>query len=239
MIVCSRREGRWSREANGGNPAGTMSQADDLLRSVLDADRSLRRARDAFLSHKDTRAMTDAIATAVDRAFADGDADEAAASLVRMSDMLVDIANADASKLLVKILAHEEPGVRVAAGEALMELLYDRYAEVARILEAEVDRGGDPVALAEVPFILAEVGEPGGVKIVAKLLKHADADVVGAAVEGLATMGDPSVLKALEPLKNDQRKVSTEDADDEAAGEVTIGDLVGEALEHLRSLQRS
>lgn len=216
-----------------------MSQADDLLRSVLDADRALRRARDGFLAQKDSRAMTDALAKAVDRAFGDGDADEAAAALVRMSDMLVDIANADAAKLLVKILEHEEPGVRVAAGESLMELLYDRYAEVARILEAEVDRGGNPVALAEVPFILAEVGEPGGVKIVAKLLKHADPDVVGAAVEGLATMGDPSVIKALEPLKNDKRKVSTEDADDEAAGEVTIGDLVGEALEHLRSLQRS
>jgi HEAT repeat protein len=215
-----------------------MSHADDLLRSLLEADRALRRARDTFLSHSDTRAMTDAMARAVDRAFSDTSADEASAALVRIADLLVDVANADAAKLLVKILSHEDPAVRVAAGESLMELLYDRYAEVARILEAEVDRGGHATALAEVPFILAEIGEPGGVKIVSKLLKHGDADVVGAAVEGLATMGDPSVLKALEPLRNDKRTVTTDD-EDEGGTEVTIGELASEAIEHLRSLQRS
>ena len=214
-----------------------MNQADELLRSLLEADRALRRARDAFLAQPDARAAADALSRAVDRAFADTDPDEAAAALVRMADLLVDVANADGAKLLVKILGHDEPGVRVAAGESVMELLYDRYAEVARVLEAEVDRGGNAVALAEVPFILAEVGEPGGVKILVKLLRHTDADVVGAAVEGLATMGDPTVIKMLEPLRSDARKVTVEE-DDEAAGEITIGDLAGEAIEHLRTLQR-
>ncbi len=216
-----------------------MSQADDLLRSVIDADRTLRRSRDSFLDHADKKALTDALSAQIDRSFADANQDDAASALSRMADLLVDIANAEGAKLLFKILGHEDPGVRVSAGEGLMELLYDRYAEVARIIEAEVDRGGNAVALAEVPFILAEVGEAGGVKIVTKLLKHADAEVVGAAVEGLAAMSDPTAIKALEPLKNDKRTVTVEETDEEAGAEVTIGDLVGEAIEHLRGLQRS
>ncbi len=215
-----------------------MSQADDLLRSYLEADRALRRARVAFLTQGETPDVIASLSRGVDRAFEDADADEAGAALVRIADVLVDLANADAAKLLLRILGHDEPGVRVAAGESLMELLYDRFAEVARVIEAEIDRGGNPVALAEVPFILAEVGEAGGVKIITKLLKHADANVAGAAVEGLAAMGDPSVLKALEPMKNDKRKVSI-DEDDESAGEVTVGDLAAEAIEHLRGLQRA
>ncbi|MEI8259408.1 MAG: HEAT repeat domain-containing protein, partial [Deltaproteobacteria bacterium] len=215
-----------------------MSQADDLLRSYLEADRILRAARMAFLAQGETPDGIAALAAGVDRGFADKESEDGGSALMRIADVLVDIANADAAKLLFKILGHEEPEVRVSAGEALMELLYDRFAEVARIIEAEIDRGGNAVALAEVPFILAEVGEPGGVKIVTKLLKHADAEVVGAAIEGLAAMGDPTALKALEPLKNDKRKVTMEE-DDENAGEVTIGELAGEAIEHLRGLQRA
>lgn len=217
-----------------------MSQADDLLRSYLDADRALRRARVAFIALGETPDVLGALTRGVDKAFLahDAEADEAGSVLVRIADVLEDLANAEATRLLLRILGHEDTGVRSAAGEALIERLYDRYTEVARIIEAEIDRGGNAVALAEVPFILAEVGEAAGVKLVTKLLKHADADVAGAAVEALAAMGDPSVLEALEPLRNDKRKVSV-DEDDESVGEVTVGDLVSGALEQLRGLQHA
>ena len=113
---------------------------------------------------------------------------------------------------------------RMSASEAFVETL--------------VDKGEDVVALTEVPFILAEVGEPGGVKLVTKLLRHKDADVVGAAVESLAMMGDPTAIKSLEPLRNDKRRVTVED-DADGSGEITLGDLVDEAITHLRELKGS
>jgi HEAT repeat protein len=205
-----------------------------LLTRLLKADRALREAHSAVLDVDDKRALLRAIEQEVTRAFTDRDSEEGGARLMCLADLLVDVTGPEAARLLVRILGHEEPAVRVAAGEGLVELLYDRYAEVARMLEAAVDKGTDVVALSEIPFILAEVGEPGGVKIVSKLLKHADADVVGAAIEGLAAMGDPSVIKLLEPLRNDKRRVTVED-EAEGLGEVTVGDLADEVISHLRA----
>jgi HEAT repeat protein len=207
--------------------------AHSLITRVLEADRALREARATALTVDDKRALLRAIDQEVTRAFTDKDSAEGGARLMTLADLLVDITGPEAARLLVRVLGHEEPAVRVAAGEGLVELLYDRYAEVARVLEAEVERGTDVVALSEVPFILAEVGEPGGVGIVARLLKHADADVVGSAIEGLAALGDASVVKALEPLRNDKRRVTVEDETD-GPGEVTLGDLAEEAIAHLR-----
>jgi HEAT repeat protein len=151
-----------------------------------------------------------------------------------MAELLTDIGGAQACKLLVRLLGHEDPNVRVASGEGLVDLGYDRYAEVARAIEVEVDRGQDVTALCEVPFLLAELGEPGGVKLCARLLRHKNADVVGAAIEGLAQLGDPSVLKDIEALKADKR-VLTVDEESEGA-EVTVGELAGEAVAHLRTV---
>ena len=62
------------------------------------------------------------------------------------------------------------------------------------------------------------------------------------AVEALAMLGDPSVIKDLEKLRSDKRVVDVDGGDDEGApseggGGPTVGDLVNEALEHLRSLK--
>ena len=55
-------------------------------------------------------------------------------------------------------------------------------------------------------------------------------------------LGDPSVIKDLEKLRQDKRVVEVDGGDDESApteggGGPTVGDLVGEALDHLRSLK--
>lgn len=210
------------------------SGPEGLLARVLEADRALREAQEAFFQGGDERALSAVIAREIDDAWSHRDHDEGTARLIRLADLLTELGGAAAARLLVRLLGHEEPAVRVAAGEGLYELGCDRYAEVARAIEAEVDKGADTVALAEAPFVLAELGEPGGVKICLKLLKHKDPDVVGAAIEGLAQLGDPSALKDIEALRNDRRELTVEEESDQ--GGVTVGDLAAEASEHLRAL---
>jgi HEAT repeat protein len=136
--------------------------------------------------------------------------------------------------MLLRLLDHSEPEVRLPAGEALSELAYSRYAEVARAIEKLIDDGKSATALAEIPYILAEIGEPGGVKLCQRLLKHSSADVVASAIEALAQFGDASVIKDIEKLKADRRTVSLDD--DPEAEQIPLGDLAQEAIEHLRSL---
>lgn len=211
------------------------NNVDALLSRVIQADRALREAREAFLESSDERELISAIAKEIDRAWSSSDAIEGQARLIRMAELLTEIGGASAARLLVRILDHSEPAVRVAAGEGLVELGYDRYADVARAIEAEVDKGTAITALCEAPFVLADLEEPGGIKICTKLLKHENPDVVGAAIEALAQFGDPSVLKDIEPLKNDQRVLTLEE--DNETGEVRVGDLASEAIEHLKALK--
>jgi HEAT repeat protein len=124
---------------------------------------------------------------------------------------------------------------RVSAGEALLDLGHSRYAEVARVFEKTIEEGKRTAALAEIPYLLAEIGEPGGVKLCTKLLKHAEPDVVGAAIEALASLGDTNAIKDIEKLRNDKRPVPQEEELD--SGEFTVGELAADAIEHLRSLR--
>ena len=116
-----------------------------------------------------------------------------------------------------------------------LDLGHSRYAEVARAFEKAIDEGKRTAALAEIPYLLAEIGEPGGVKLCTKLLKHAEPDVVGAAIEALASLGDANAIKDIEKLKNDKRPVPQEEELD--SGEFTVGELAADAVEHLRSLR--
>ena len=84
------------------------------------------------------------------------------------------------------------------------------------------------------PFLLAEVGEPGCVKLLGRFLQHADADAVAAAIEALAELGDPAAIPLLAPVEKDTRHVQI---DEEDGGErVAIGDLAHEAREILTEM---
>jgi HEAT repeat protein len=75
---------------------------------------------------------------------------------------------------------------------------------------------------------LAEIPEPGALKLLAEFLKHPTADVVAAAIEAIVERPEPQALSLLDPLANDPRKIEIED-DDGAGAEATIGELVSEA----------
>lgn len=214
---------------------------DAKLSTVFAADRALRIAELDFLEGTSPAHLA-AIARAVDVALTLDDAEEAAIRLMRSADLLGEFTGPEVPALLLRLLDHDEPAVRDAAGTTLLDLGYSRYAEVARAIEKLIDDGKALTALKEVPFVLAEIGEPGGVKLCLKLIKHADAGVTAAAVEALAMLGDPSVIKDLEKLSKDKRVVDVDGNDDDESappegGGPTVGELVGEALEHLRSLK--
>lgn len=208
----------------------------DILQKVFDADRQLRRAQGEFFTTGEDEARLDAIEAAINASWGPGaDAEEASAKLMRVGALLGEVGGPRACKLLLRLLDHEEPEVRIPAGESLEDLAYSRYAEVARAIEKLIDEGKAATALSEVPYILAEIGEPGGVKLCARLLRHADPDVVGAAIEALASLGDASAIKDLEKLRNDKRPVPQEEELD--SGEFTVGELAADAIDHLRSLR--
>lgn len=208
---------------------------DKKLDQVFSAARSLRTATESFSGAGDERARVAALGRAVEVADRLEDEDERGERMMRIGDLLGELGGPAALDVLLRLLDDEDPGVRVSAGEALLDLGHSRYAEVARAFEKAIDAGTRSLALAEVPYLLAEIGEPGGVKLCVKLLRHAEPDVVGAAIEALASLGDASAIKEIEKLIDDKRAVPQEEELD--SGEFTVGELAADAVEHLRSLR--
>ena len=92
-------------------------------------------------------------------------------------------------------------------------------------------------SMPELPYILAEIPEPGVVKLLGQFLTHADPDAVAAAIEAIAELGDPQAIKLLEPLAHDERTVELADDGSDATSEASIGELATEAIELLQSFE--
>jgi hypothetical protein len=207
-----------------------------LLKQLFDAERTVRRAHDTLVA-----TPLDAVLPHLERATHDAlhldelDEDESSLRLVRLAGLLGELQGARVVDLLVDILGCDEPEARHAAGEALSGLAFDRFKEVALGVERALGRlpVGSP-ALAELPYLLAEVPEPGVNKLLAGFLAHRDPDAAASAIEVLVESGDPSVLPMLEPLASDTRKVQLED-EGGTEGEATLAELVAEARSILRA----
>ncbi|MCA9614414.1 MAG: HEAT repeat domain-containing protein [Sandaracinus sp.] len=201
------------------------------LQAVLDAERALREAEAALLDEPE-KAVVDALESAVKEAKSIEDLDEATLRLERLADLCAQVPGPRMADALIAILDHDEPRVRVSAGEALLDVAYDYYAEVARAIDRTLDDGRAVRALAELPFLLAEVGEPSATPLLRRFLAHPDATVVAAAIEAAVELGDPELASSLESLADDEREVAEEDFEEETAA--TLGDLATDALEALR-----
>ena len=132
---------------------------------------------------------------------------------------------------LILILDDEDPAVRVAAGEALLDVGYERYAEVARGIERVLEKKHKGSSMAELPWVLAEIGEPSALGLIRRFLENEDAEVCASAIEALATLTDPGAIPALEALVDDEREVSIDDGESETT--TTIGELAVEAIAEL------
>jgi HEAT repeat protein len=211
------------------------------LDALFEADRKLRETEATLLSDSDPDELARALERAADQALEssvpDGEEaeedDEAEARLARIADLCVQVQGPRTADTLLRILNHSSPEVRMAAGEALRDFAYDRYAEVARAIERAFERDVKGPSLQEVPWILAEIGEPSAVPLIARCLKHADLEVVASGIEALAEIGDAGAVKLLEPLVADTRVVQLEEGD--TAYSTTIGELASEAIGELEA----
>jgi HEAT repeat protein len=207
--------------------------AKQLLDALFDADLKLRDAEANLLAESDQEELARVLERATEQALTAPDDDEAEARLLRLADLCAQVQGPRTADTLLRILNHTSPEVRVAAGEALRDFAYDRYAEVARAIERAFERDIKGPALQEVPWILAEIGEPSAVPLIARCLRHSDVEVVASGIEALAEIGDAETVALLEPLVKDERVVQLEEG--EAAYSTTIGELASEAIGELEA----
>jgi HEAT repeat protein len=200
------------------------------LRAIFDAERALRQAETQLLQ-ADHKALEDLLSQAVAEAKAERDPYEAELRLTRLADLCAQVPGEAMADALLAILDEEQPGVRVQAAEALVDVAYDRYAEVARAIERALSRSDDGPAMQELPWVLAEVAEPSALPLIAKFLNHGNEEVVASAIEALTRLGDPQAAQQLKHLLNDPRVVTVEEGDEEFTS--TIGELASEAIEVL------
>ncbi len=207
-----------------------MSLSDELHR-MFDADRALREAESVLLRKRSSAELVAILERETRKALQMKDRAEAAMRLERLSDLCAQVPGPRMTDALIAILGYREPRVRVAAGEALRDVGYERYAEVARGIERALDAGKDDPAMCELPWILAEIGEPSALPLIRRFLEHPNPDVIAAAIEAAAQLQDPDAIEDLEPFLGDVRQVIIEDFEEET--KTTLGELAAEALEML------
>ncbi len=215
-----------------------MSLSDELRR-IFEADRAMRTAEKTLLRRRSSEKLIALLERETEQALRMDDRDEAIMRLERLADLCAQVPGPRMTDALIAILNDPEPRVRVAAGEALRDLGFERYAEVARGIERALEadarepRGDDAtlrggLAMCELPWVLAEIAEPSALPLIRRFLGHPDPDIAAAAIEALAQLQDPEAVTDLKGLTNDSREVTLEDFEDEE--KTTIGELARDAL---------
>jgi hypothetical protein len=208
----------------------SAANLDQTISSLFEAERRVRNLHDE-VSDADPAEVLAAVERALPAALKESDELEASLRLERLALLLGELEGPRPVDLLIDIVGSDLPDARAAAGEQLEGIAFDRFKEVAKGIERALKRlpAGSP-ALPELPYVIADVPEPGVVKLLEQFLKHEDADAVAAAIEVGVEIGDPAFAKHLEPLKDDARTVEMSDDSGEPA-EVTIGELAQDALD--------
>ena len=206
----------------------------ETLTALFEAERTARAHHASLRGERDT-ALVPEVRRATVEALALEDESEASIRLVRLALLLGDLEGPEVVDLLIDILGGVSPEARIAAGEALEGLAFDRFKEVAVGIERAIERlPKSSPALSELPFLLAEVGEPGCAKLLGRFLQHDNAEVVASAIEAMAELGDPAAIPLLSKMERDGRQVQL---DEEEGGErVSIADLAHEAREILEEM---
>jgi HEAT repeat protein len=204
-----------------------MSDPRAHLRALFDADRSLRHAERTLLLSAPSDVLADVFSAAADRALGDSDAERQELELVRLADLCAQVEGPVAVDTLLRILDHADPAVRAEAGEALLDVAYERFKEVANAIERALDQRRDGIAMEELPYMLAEVHDPDPMPLMLRFLAHPRAEVVASTIEAIVERADPSAVPKVKKLLGDTREVTVPELDDE---KVTLGDLAADAL---------
>jgi HEAT repeat protein len=200
------------------------------LMDIFEADRAAREAEAKLFEKGEPEALAELLAKAAEEALAEGDPQEAQLRLTRLADLCAQVPGPQMADTLLAMLDHDDPAVRVEAGEALKDVAYERFKEVARAIERRLDQNHRGVGMQELPFVLTEIYDPDPVPLLLRFLSHPEAEVVAAAITALADYGDPRAIDPIRKLENDDREAELEDFEDETT---RIGDLAREAIEEL------
>ena len=213
-----------------------LDEVEQNLNALFDAERRVRTLH-GQIADKEPNVVMNAAEKAMKSALEESDEDEATLRLERLAVLIGEFDGPRAVDLLIDILSSEFPGAREAAGEQLEGLSFDRFKEVAKGIERALKRlpVGSP-ALPELPYLLAEVPEPGVAKLLESFLGHEDPDAVAAAIEVAVTIGDASIIRHLKKLENDKRTVQMSNEEDEE-GEVSLGELALDAIDLLEGME--
>ncbi len=199
-----------------------------LLEELFQAERAVRRAQAELASGKSSELLP-LLRKTVDSASKDADRVDAGMRLARSAELLGEIDGAEPVDLLIDILEADAPEARLAAGEALEERGFSRFKEVALGIERALSRlSKDSPALSELPYLLAEIPEPGVVPLLGRFLALESADAVASSIEAFAQLGDPAARQQLRGRIDDRRTVNLGDEEEDAT--VTIGELAREAI---------
>lgn len=208
-----------------------MKTAPELLQDIFDADRNLRKAERSLINECTETDIRKVLEMATEEALAHEDPSEASMRLERLSDLCAQITGPTMIDTLIKILNHQEARVRVSAGEALTDVAYERYAEVAHAIDRALEQKLPGPALRELPWILCEIGEPSAPAQIARFLESQDPDTVASAIEALTQLGEAQATRYLVPLSEDTRGVVIEEFEENI--QTTIGELAQEAIAFL------
>lgn len=210
-------------------PMAKLGDLEQVLSNLFEAERRVRKLH-RELGDADQTVLTTLIGSAVEKALGENDEDEATLRLERLSMLLGEMEGPRVVDLLIDILAADIEDARLAAGEQLEGLAFERFKEVAKGIERALKRlPANSPALPELPYLLAEVPEPGVIKLLELFLAHENPDAVAAAIEVAVEIGDPAITKHIERLVEDERTVEMSDENDESA-EVSLGELAEDAL---------
>ncbi len=204
----------------------TSTRLDELFA----AERTVRNLHHSLLNTAPADLLK-SVASATQAAFA-AEPEEQSLRLARIASLLQHVHGPESVDLLLEVLDKATPEGRLAAGEAIEGIAFERFKEVALAVERALDKNTVGAnALAELPYILAEVGEPGVTKLIVKFLGHSDPEVVASAIEALTEIGDLTAIPALEHYTGDARTVTMEEDGEEET--YSLGDLATEAIEIL------
>jgi hypothetical protein len=209
---------------------------EEIIVALFDAERSVRRLHEE-LRHVDRAVLIRTMAAAVTASLREQDERDAVIQQTCLAQILGQLTGDTAVDLLIDLFGSEHPEPQQIAGEALEQLAFDRFKEVALGIERALVRlPQSSPARSGFPYLLEEVPEPGVTILLGKMLKQVDADAVCAAVEMISDRKEISLIPELESLKSDPRLVDLDD-DEGETDQVQLGLLVTEALAELNALK--
>ena len=203
-------------------------QLSNTLQELFNADRQADHTESVLLRTDNQEALIEQLWQATHDAKALADASETTRRLRRLADLCAQVPGPKMADTLLYILDAEDPGVRVVAGEAILDVGYERYAEIARAVERWLEHNESGHALKELPFIIAEIGEASAPKLISKFLNKEDTEIIAAGIEALASLEDADLPKILAPFLEDTRTVSIDDENESFS--TSLAELAKEAL---------